>query len=175
MKSWSVRILFFFAGVIFAPLCAWAYLSFGRPPVAVADSAFPFERQIVRGPLHKRIDSELQQAALQPDESTLLAGANTYKKECAFCHGLPNSPAAIGQNMYPSVPQLWQHHRNGVVGVSDDPPGETFWRVKNGIRLTGMPAYQKTLSDTQMWQVSLLLASAAKPLPKSVQDALSAK
>jgi len=49
--------------------------------------------------------------------------------------------------------------------VTDDPPGETYWKVANGIRLTGMPAFKDVLSDTQMWQVSLLLANADKPLP----------
>ena len=51
------------------------------------------------------------------------------------------------------------------MGVSDDPPGETYWKVANGIRLTGMPSYKGVLTDTQMWQVSLLLANADKPLP----------
>jgi mono/diheme cytochrome c family protein len=49
--------------------------------------------------------------------------------------------------------------------VSDDPPGETYWKAANGIRLTGMPAFKDTLTDTQIWQVSLLLANADKPLP----------
>ncbi|MGA8782366.1 MAG: cytochrome c, partial [Terracidiphilus sp.] len=52
-----------------------------------------------------------------------------------------------------------------VVGVSDDPPAETFWKVDNGIRLTGMPSYHDVLSETQIWQVTLLLANADKPLP----------
>ena len=43
-----------------------------------------------------------------------------------------------------------------VVGVSDDEPGETYWKVANGIRLSGMPAYTHILTETQMWQVSLL-------------------
>jgi mono/diheme cytochrome c family protein len=68
--------------------------------------------------------------------------------------------------MYPSAPGLWQQHKNSdVVGVSDDPPGETYWKVANGIRLTGMPSFKDTLTDTQMWQVSLLLANANRPLP----------
>jgi mono/diheme cytochrome c family protein len=54
------------------------------------------------------------------------------------------------------------------VGVSDDPSGETFWKVANGIRLTGMPAFKDILSETQIWQVSLLLANADKPLPPEV-------
>ena len=67
--------------------------------------------------------------------------------------------------MFPRAPQLWATHGNRAVGVSDDPAGETFWKIKNGIRLTGMPAYGKALSDTQIWQVSLLLSCADKPLP----------
>ena len=52
-----------------------------------------------------------------------------------------------------------------MVGVSDDPVGETYWKVKNGIRLTGMPSFEKALTEDQMWQVSLLLSKADKPLP----------
>jgi hypothetical protein len=51
--------------------------------------------------------------------------------------------------------------------VSDDPPGETYWKVANGIRLTGMPSYKGVLTETGMWQVSLLLANADKPLPEA--------
>jgi mono/diheme cytochrome c family protein len=47
-------------------------------------------------------------------------------------------------------------------GVTDDPAGETYWKVVNGIRLTGMPAYTGSLSETEMWQVSVLLANADK-------------
>jgi hypothetical protein len=44
--------------------------------------------------------------------------------------------------------------------------------VKNGIRLTGMPSFDRALNDTQMWQVTLLLANADKPLPGNVLDYL---
>ena len=69
--------------------------------------------------------------------------------------------------MYPKAPSLWEKHKDAV-GVSDDPPGETFWKVSNGIRLTGMPAFKDILSETQIWQVSLLLANADKALPPEV-------
>ena len=66
----------------------------------------------------------------------------------------------------PERPQLWQKHPNSsVIGVSDNPPGETYWKIANGIRLTGMPAFKDLLSETEMWQVSLLLANADKLLP----------
>jgi thiosulfate dehydrogenase len=72
--------------------------------------------------------------------------------------------------MYPHAPQLWAPHGNGVVGVSDDPVGETWWKVANGIRLTGMPSFSKVLNQTQMWQVSLLLKQADQPLPPEVTN-----
>jgi len=46
--------------------------------------------------------------------------------------------------------------------VTDDTPGKTFWKAKNGIRLTGMPSFGASLSSEQMWQVSLLLANTNK-------------
>jgi len=72
----------------------------------------------------------------------------------------------VGKHMFPDAPPLWEKHTDGdVVGVSDDPPEETYWKVANGIRLSGMPSYKMVLSDTEMWQVSVLLANADKPLP----------
>jgi hypothetical protein len=46
--------------------------------------------------------------------------------------------------------------------VTDDERGETYWKVANGIRLTGMPSFKNSLSETEMWQVSVLLANADK-------------
>ena len=51
-------------------------------------------------------------------------------------------------------------------------PAKRIGKVANGIRLTGMPAFKQSLSDTQMWQVSLLLANANK-IPDSVKQALT--
>jgi mono/diheme cytochrome c family protein len=110
---------------------------------------------------------------IQVSETNLVAGAQIYREQCAFCHGLMGKPSPIAPHMYPSTPQLWNSHRNGVVGVSDDPPGETYWKIANGIRLTGMPAFSKTLSETEMWQVSLLLANADKPLPVAAKNLVS--
>ena len=59
--------------------------------------------------------------------------------------------------------------------MTDDPAGQTYWKVANGIRLTGMPAYGHVLTDTQMWQVSLLLKNADQQLPEPVVKILIAK
>jgi len=160
-------------GLLILPVAALLYLRLGHPPVAVADEAFMFERQIVHGPLRARIDGEMpKKSPISPSETNLLIGAHIYRQQCAACHGLYGRPSAFAEHMYPDAPQLWQPHGAAVVGVSDDPPGETYWKVSNGIRLTGMPSFNHVLNETQMWQVSMLLAGADKPLPSDVLDLL---
>jgi mono/diheme cytochrome c family protein len=51
--------------------------------------------------------------------------------------------------------------------VTDDPAGETYWKVENGIRLSGMPGFKGALTDQQMWQVSILLANAHSLPPEA--------
>ncbi len=160
-------LLGFILCLILLPLAVLAWLRFGRPPVAVADPPFPYERQIVEIPLNARIDREMPGTPpFQADEGALTAGAQVYSDQCGVCHGFYGKPSSLGASMYPKAPQLWVAHKgSSVVGVSDDPPGETYWKVLNGIRLTGMPQFKGTLTDTEIWQVSLLLANANKPLP----------
>jgi len=59
--------------------------------------------------------------------------------------------------MFPKPPHLFRGK-----GVTDDEPGETYWKIANGIRLSGMPGFKQTLTETEMWQTSVLLANADK-------------
>lgn len=158
-------------GFLIIPIGVTLWLHFGKPPVAVADPAFPYEKQIVHVPLNARIDKEMPKSApIEPSPVNLASGAQIYRQQCASCHGLYGHNSDFAAHMYPHAPQLWAPHGHGVVGVSDDPVGETYWKVANGIRLTGMPAFDKVLNQTQIWQVSLLLKQADQPLPPDVMS-----
>jgi mono/diheme cytochrome c family protein len=168
-------LLGFLLGVVAVAGGLFLYLKFGPLPVAVADQPFPFEKEIVRLPLGARIDRESKTAPFGTSEDVFESGAHIYRAQCAACHGTPGHDIGYAKHMFPSAPQLWKKHgTSGVVGVSDDEPGETYWKVANGIRLTGMPAFNHVLSDTQMWQVSLLLKNADKDLPNPVTQILDA-
>lgn len=167
-------VLGFLIGVAAVAAGGFLYFRFGTLPVAVADKPFPFEKQIVHVPLNARIHSEMKDPPFGTSEDAFEGGAHVYVQECASCHGTPGHDVSYAQHMYPRAPQLWKKHpRGNVVGVSDDEPGETYWKVANGIRLTGMPAYNHVLSEDQMWQVALLLKNADKPLPNPVMQILS--
>ena len=163
----------FLLGIV--ALAAWlfAYLKFGPLPVAVADAPLPFEKQIVKLPLNARIERESKNAPFGISEDVFESGAHVYRAQCASCHGTPGHEVAFAKHMFPSAPELWKKHgSHGVVGVSDDEAGETYWKVANGIRLSGMPGYAHVLSETQMWQVSLLLKNADKEMPLPVLQIL---
>ena len=177
MSNTTAKLGLFFSGFIAAPLVLilgiFLYLKYGKPPVATADPAFPMEAQIVHVPLGARIAKEQRPAPFQADEAGLQNGAILYVANCASCHGTPGHDVSYAKWMFPQTPQLWKKHRNGtVVGVSDDEPGETYWKIANGIRLSGMPAYQHILSETEMWQVALLLKNADQPLSPAVKSLL---
>ncbi len=175
MKPVAAALLAFVLGILTIPAAAYLYFRYGSPPVATADNPFPMEAQIVKVPLNARIKREMPQAvpfATTPE--TLVAGAHLYREQCASCHGLKSHPSTFGATMFPGTPQLWEQHKGSdVVGVSDDPAGETFWKIQNGIRLSGMPAYKSLLNETQMWQIALLLAAADKPLPPAADVVLT--
>ena len=146
------------------------YFTGGSAPVAISDGDMPFEKFLAKKALHVRIAKEMpKNVPVQTSETNYLAGAQLYKEHCAVCHGVPLAPkTAIAVGMYPKPPQLLVGK-----GVTDDEPGESYWKIANGIRLTGMPGFNKSLSETQMWQVAILLANADK-LPPSVKASLVA-
>ena len=156
-------------GLIVIPAGIYIYFSSGSAPVATSSAPMPFEKMLAGMALHARMDKEMPKSVpVNADEAAYVAGARVYKENCAVCHGLPGqAQTAIAQGMFPKPPKLMQG-----TGVTDDPPGETYWKVAGGIRMTGMPGFDKTLSTTQMWQVSLVCANADK-LPASAKQVLA--
>jgi thiosulfate dehydrogenase len=159
-------------GLLILPLAFFFYVINGKTPVAASDSPMPFEKFIAHGALHARIKKEAPERDVNSfTPADLASGVPVYRSNCAFCHGLPlQSPSAASQGMFPRPPQLF----NEKESVTDDPVGVTYWKVKNGIRLSGMPGFQKSLSDQQMWQVSALVARADKLPPDVLRGLLPA-
>jgi thiosulfate dehydrogenase len=156
------------AGVVLLMGGVYFYFASGMAPAATTDPPMPYEKQVA----NKSLDAHIAKATIPPpavpaDEPNLVAGAKVYKDQCGVCHGLPNQPTPpIANGMFPHAPMLFTKH-----GVTDDPVGETYWKVVNGIRLTGMPGFKSTLTDTQLWQVTVLLAHADQ-LPDSAKQVL---
>src|SRR5512140_198802 len=136
-------VIGFFAALLLLVVGAYCYFSLGMAPVATASQPMPFEKFLANRALHAVVAKAADQPSpVEANEATLKNGASIYRENCAGCHGLPGQPiTAIAKGMFPKPPQLFEGK-----GVTDDQVGETFWKVQNGIRLTGMPGFKGSLT-----------------------------
>jgi mono/diheme cytochrome c family protein len=78
-------------------------------------------------------------------------GAQIYGQECVYCHGAPGEEATgLAKGLNPQPPVLLASERQNL-------PNESFWVIKNGIRMTGMPAWGKSYSDEKIWNLAAFL------------------
>jgi mono/diheme cytochrome c family protein len=146
-------------GVVLVLVGVYLYFSTGSAPVAVTAAPIPFERTLAHMSLNAYLKKLPHPDPQVPEnEVSYMAGAEVYKQNCAVCHGLPGEPKTnIAEGMAPDPPQLFKGK-----GVTDDEAWESYWKVENGIRMTGMPGFKGKLTEPQIWQVSVLVKNADK-------------
>lgn len=129
----------------------------GRPP--------KFEAWAARKSLHATLNRQPKmQNPLPVTDENLIAGVKLYATNCAVCHGdAGGKPTDVAKGLYQHPPQLAND------GVEDDPDGVTYWKLYHGIRWTGMPAFGHTLTQDQLWQLTLFLSKMDKLSPKADQ------
>lgn len=72
-------------------------------------------------------------------------GAACYLDKCVQCHGGPGvAQAEIGRSMQPLPGPL-------VDARAKWRPREIYWITRNGIKMSGMPAWQYRLPDADLW------------------------
>lgn len=89
-----------------------------------------------------------------------LAGFRHYRKMCVDCHLAPGIKSSeIIKGLMPEPPKLQE-------AAEEWSPTELFWVIKNGIKMTGMPAWGPTHSDKKLWEI----VAFVKKLPKMTPE-----
>ncbi|MGW9063557.1 c-type cytochrome [Achromobacter animicus] len=112
-------------------------------------------------PVHHLLDVALTRAVkmrsadiVPPELDTaerIQNGSRLYRAHCAQCHGGPGvapQPYALGLNPAPAALVATARTRTAA---------EIFWVTRQGIKMTGMPAWQYRLSDDEIWDVVAFL------------------
>ncbi len=87
------------------------------------------------------------------DKSILINGYKGYDAMCVTCHAAPGKSATvIADGLYPKPPEF-----DNKEIIEEWNEKELFWIIKNGIKLTGMPAYGPTHSDEDLWAIVAFL------------------
>ncbi len=82
------------------------------------------------------------------DPDTIRKGAREFVEHgCANCHGAPGVEwAKFSEGLNPGPADLKE--------VAGDDPAHVFWAIKNGIKMTGMPSFEKVgVPDENIWEI----------------------
>lgn len=91
-------------------------------------------------------------------------GSRLYRTHCAQCHGglgVAPQPYALGLNPAPAAL---------VATARQRPAADVFWITRQGIKMTGMPAWQYRLTDTEIWDVVAFLRVLPTLSPAQYQE-----
>ena len=95
-------------------------------------------------------------------------GLALYRAHCQQCHGAPGiAPEPFALGMTPAPVPLVHTARTWT-------PAEMFWVVKEGIKMTGMPAWKYRLRDPDIWAVVSFLPAMARLTPAQYANLQSA-
>ena len=102
---------------------------------------------------------------IQPPSLTnprmISSGFEHFHATCRLCHGAPGSPSLeFASGMNPRPPDL----KTGEVQEGSD--GELYWIVRNGIKMTGMPAFGPTHKEEELWGIVAFLRQLPKLTPE---------
>jgi mono/diheme cytochrome c family protein len=99
------------------------------------------------------------------DAAMQARGEACYRAHCVQCHGAPGiAPAPIGLSMQPLPGSLADATRHWSAG-------EIYWITRNGIKMTGMPAWQHRLHDRDVWAVVAFVQRMPSLSPAQLRDA----
>ena len=85
------------------------------------------------------------------DAKLIAMGAEHYAEMCTVCHLAPGVEGSeLRRGLYPLPPSLVEHGR-------DHSPEDTFWIIKHGFKMTGMPAWGATHDDRSIWAMVAFL------------------
>ncbi|HEX8726575.1 MAG TPA: cytochrome c [Gemmatimonadaceae bacterium] len=158
-------ILGFVTAVVLLPIAAFAFVRLGLVDPRADIPVNGLERRVAMPSLDASVARRATAMPGLDDSSdvTLAAGMKVYEENCALCHGDALHPnAALAEALYPRAPQFARD-------APDMPPHENLYIIRHGIRMSGMPAWGKVLSETQQRQVTAFLAHMDH-LPPAIAD-----
>jgi len=159
----------FILGIIFAVvlllLVAIGLALLGFLPTRANTTPPKMESQIGMGALDSSVERHAPRvnSPVPVTDDNLIEGLKIYTMNCALCHGgIDRQPSQLAHSLYPPPPNL-------ISDPDDDPEWHIFYVIQNGVRYSGMPAWDKSLSADDMWKVTAFLSRIEK-LPPGVQD-----
>ena len=153
-----------FLGLVMVALGSWVFLRLGLFPIAASSGADAFDEMApqVRDRAIARHARSITAVPGKAGPESIARGLVHYRENCLPCHGAPDASAAeFSQGLNPGPPPL---HDEQIQARRSDT--ELFWIVKNGLRMTGMPAFYINHNDEEIADIVRFV----RHLPKLTEE-----
>lgn len=111
------------------------------------------ERSVARRSAPINVPANLDDAAV------IRTGAEHYAAMCADCHLAPGlTSTELREGLNPQSPEL-------AYEVAELSSAQLFWITKHGIKMSGMPAWGKTHTDTDIWALVAFMQKLPRMTP----------
>jgi predicted CXXCH cytochrome family protein len=167
-------------GAVLSILLAGAILAFTyavfvvRRGFSAADQPSAAERVVARAVRDLGIPGSARRAInpLAPAPEILQQAREDFLNHCAGCHGRDgDGQSGVGRNLYPRAPDL---RLPATQNLTD---GEIHYIIRNGVRLTGMPALgtpHLSQDDNTAWELVLFIRTLAQSTPQEKAEQTTA-
>jgi mono/diheme cytochrome c family protein len=160
------------AAIVLIAIGGFGFIYSGRYDVSATSEHNPLVAWVLHKTYLQSLHYHARDVQVPPDLMTVAnveAGARLYRATCAACHGAPGETLSpIGQGILPVAPELLSAARRNN-------PKLMFWVVKNGVKMTAMPAFGKTEDDQTIWQLTAFLYKGRGISPQDYAKLSAAK
>ncbi len=163
--NWLLGLLTIALVVAGAGIFIWS----GAYNIAADNPHWPLTEQLMNTARDRSIAAQASEIAVPTldDESLIRAGAGNYDAMCVGCHlqpGVERSEASAG--LYPAPPNLTRRRT--------DDAARAFWVIKHGIKMSGMPAWGRSMEDEPIWGMVAFLRQLPDMSPDRYREMVAA-
>ncbi len=157
-------------------ILAFIALGSGAYNMAATDKHWGITEKIIEWVRESSIEARAKHLEVPPldDAEVLLKGAEHYNAMCTTCHLAPGlKPTELSIGLYPQAPVF--HQRESV----DDPVKKLehirayFWVIKNGLKMTAMPAWGLSHDDDSIWAMAAFVLKMSHMTPEQYENLIS--
>ncbi|HEY3553927.1 MAG TPA: c-type cytochrome [Casimicrobiaceae bacterium] len=149
---------------------ATGFVYSGMYNVAAADQHKAPVFWVLKTTMRRAVERHSHSVVVPPlDDPTQIArGRVLFVTHCSRCHGAPGvAPEPFALGLRPAPANLANTALEWV-------PAQLYWAITNGLKLTGMPAWEFRLTDDEIWSIVAYVRRMPYEAPRRFREALVA-
>ena len=154
VKSRSVRVAAAaFASLVVVLVVTAAFVYSGVYDIAATSPHYDFTFRVLRTTMEQSVKRQARHVKVPEldDPEKVHLGFKNFHEMCVVCHGAPGAaPSQLSKGLYPEAPDL-------VKSAAAWKPAELYVIVRDGIKMSGMPAWSPTHSGEELWAIVAFL------------------